>query len=69
MRGNLNEAEEERLREALWAIQAGYKFMMDDSAVTELPKPTWKEWGRQVYEQTQDALSAWDHVKIRRDQS
>ena len=60
--GNLGEDAEEKVREVLWAIQAGYKFMLDEGAVTELPKPTWKEWGRQVYEQTQDALSAWDDI-------
>ena len=30
--------------------------MMDESAVTEKPKPTWKEYAQSVYDQIRDAL-------------
>lgn len=49
---------EKQLREALQLIQAEYKFMLDDSAVTEITKPSWIRFGKWVYEQTQEALAA-----------
>ena len=49
-------AENERLRDVLGSIDGMYQYILDDSAVSEKPKPTWQEFADWVHEQVSDTL-------------
>lgn len=49
-------AEIDRLRDVLGSIDGMCQFILDDSAVSEKPKPTWREFADWVHEQVSEAL-------------
>jgi hypothetical protein len=50
--------QENVLRTALESISAEHKFMLDEGAVTEKPKPTWEEFAAWVGSVVSEALAS-----------